>query len=422
MVHAEGEDSLKGWPVFFAAPHRVMFFGGIVQGLLAMLWWAASIGARHAGLFSAAVWVPNPPAYLPAQWMHGLLMIYGFFPFFIFGFLITAAPRWQGAPQVRVRVYAASFLLSLTGWLGVDAGLFLPVLLPVGLALALSGWLIAAYALLEVARHANPERRHVWVVAIALGLGASGLAAFLTYVVGGPGPVWLVEWALMIGLWGFLLPVFVTVAHRMLPFFSSSVIPEYLLRRPYWALWLLLTAFVAHIILALAGQAHWQWLVDLPAALIALYLSAIWQFHRSLTTPILAVLHIGFAWLSVALTLYAVQSLAALAGYGILGLAPLHALTLGFFTSMLLGMVSRVTLGHSGRNVAADAAMWLAFWGMQLTAVLRIIAELPAECCSGPGPFNLMWLAALCWLAAFGGWSLRYAPAYWRARVDGKPG
>ncbi len=401
-----------------------MFLGGTLQGLLGMLWWAVDLGARHAGLYSVTAWplAPNLPSYPPASWLHGLLMIYGFFPFFIFGFLMTAAPRWQGAPPVPESVYVTSFLLLAAGWLGVDAGLFLPTLLPAGLGLVLVGWLIAANALLGVARHDHPDRRHAWVVAIALGLGASGLAAFLAYVSGGP--AWLAEWALSIGIWGFLLPVLVTVAHRMLPFFSSSAIPKYVLRRPYWALWLLLAAFVGHIVLGLAGQTHWLWLADLPAAATALYLSVIWQFRKSLAVRILAVLHIGFAWLTTALGMYAVQSLAALAGFGILGLAPLHALTIGFFASMLLGMVSRVTLGHSGRGVAADAAMWLAFWGMQTTACLRIAAELLAECCDccGPGPFNLMWLAALFWLAAFGGWSLRYAPAYWRARADGKPG
>lgn len=410
---------MKGLPIFFAAPHRVMFLGGVVQGLLGMLWWAVDIGARHAGLYAIAA---LPLAPLPPAWMHGLLMIYGFFPFFIFGFLMTAAPRWQGAPPVPPAVYVATFLLLAAGWLGVDAGLFLPALLPVGLGLALAGWLMAANALLGVARHANPERRHAWVAAIALGMGAGGLAAFLAYVSGGP--AWLAQTSLTLGIWGFLLPVFATVAHRMLPFFSGSVLPKYVLRRPYWALWLLLAAFAVHLILAIAGHGRWLWLADLPAAATALYLSIAWNFRRSLGVRILAVLHIGFAWLSAALALYAMQSLASLAGFGILGLAPMHALTIGFFAAMLIGMVSRVTLGHSGRGVAADAAMWLAFWGMQMTAGVRIAAEILADCCNccGPGPFNLMWLAALFWLAAFGGWSLRYAPAYWRARADGKPG
>ena len=401
-----------------------MFFGGVLQGLLGMLWWAVDLGMRHAGLYSIpeSPLAPHLPAYLPPAWLHGLLMIYGFFPFFFFGFLLTAAPRWQGAPPVPPSVYVPSFLLLLAGWLGVDASLFLPALLPAGLGLALAGWLIGAKALLDVARHANPDRRHAWVVALALGMGASGLAAFLAYVSGGP--AWLALTALTLGIWGFLLPVFLTVAHRMLPFFSSSVLPKYVLRRPYWSLWLLLAAFAMHFVLAVAGQDRWLWLADLPAAATALYLSIIWQFRQSLSMRILAVLHIGFVWLSAALALYAIQSLAALVGLGILGLAPLHALTIGFFAAMLLGMVSRVTLGHSGRSVAADAAMWLAFWGMQLTAGVRIVADLLADCCNccGPGPFNPMWLAALFWLVAFGGWSLHYAPAYWRARVDGKPG
>jgi len=383
-----------------------------------MLWWTVDLGARHAGLYAVTAW-PVPPA-MPSSWLHGLLMIYGFFPFYIFGFLMTAAPRWQDAPPVPQSVYVAAFTLLTAGWLGVDAGLFLPMLLPAGLGLVLAGWLIGANALLGVARQANPDHRHAWVVSIAVGLGGSGIAAFLAYVSGGP--AWLAQWALSMGIWGFLLPVFVTVAHRMLPFFSSSVIPKYVLRRPYWVLWLLLAAFAGHIVGTLAGQFRWLWLADLPAAAGALYLSIIWQFRRGMAVPILAVLHIGFAWLTVALALYAIQSLAALAGFGILGLAPLHALTLGFFTSMLLGMVSRVTLGHSGRGIAADTTMWLAFWGMQATAGLRIAAELLESCCSGPGPFNPMWLAALFWLAAFASWAWRYAPAYWRARADGKPG
>lgn len=411
---------MKELPVFFAAPHRAMFLGGTVQGLLAMLWWATDLGARHGGLYGARIWLL--PADVPPSWLHGLLMIYSFFPFFIFGFLMTAAPRWQGASPVPGRVYVPSFILMAAGWLSVDAGLLLPALpsaFPIGLASVLTGWLVGASALLRVALHPNPERRHAWAVVLALGLGASGVAAFLAYVSGGS--AWAVRWALLAGIWGFLLPVFMTVAHRMLPFFSSNVIPKYVLRRPYWALGLLLVACAGHMVLSLAGQDRWLWLMDLPAAATALYLSVLWQFRRSLSVRILSVLHIAFAWLAVALALHGVQSLAWHSGRAMLGLAPLHALTIGFFASMLLGMVSRVTLGHSGRGIAADAVLWLAFWGMQGAAVLRILADLPPDCCAA-NPFNPTWLAVLLWLLAFGGWAARYAPAYWRPRADGQPG
>jgi uncharacterized protein involved in response to NO len=132
----------------------------------------------------------------------------------------------------------------------------------------------------------------------------------------------------------------------------------------------------------------------------------------------LSVLHVAFAWLGAAFILLAVQSLFWKSVPGLLGQAPLHALTLGFFASMLIGMASRVTMGHSGRPVAADDAMWLAFCLMQAAAVLRVVSELPAL----PGAHVLMWLSSLLWLGSFGLWAWRFAPAFWRPRADGKPG
>lgn len=132
----------------------------------------------------------------------------------------------------------------------------------------------------------------------------------------------------------------------------------------------------------------------------------------------LAVLHVPFAWLGPAFGLAAMQSLLRDAMPGFLGQAPLHALTLGFFASMMLGMVSRVTLGHSGQPVAADDVLWRAFCLMQGAAALRVVSELPAL----PGRYPLMWLSSLLWLAAFVMWAWRYAPAYWRPRADGEAG
>jgi uncharacterized protein involved in response to NO len=103
---------------------------------------------------------------------------------------------------------------------------------------------------------------------------------------------------------------------------------------------------------------------------------------------------------------------------GFLGQAPLHALTLGFFASMLLGMASRVTMGHSGRPLTADEFMWRAFCLMQAAAILRVVSELP----SLPGAAILMWLSSLLWLGGFALWAWRFAPALWRPRADGQPG
>ena len=127
---------------------------------------------------------------------------------------------------------------------------------------------------------------------------------------------------------------------------------------------------------------------------------------------------VSLAWLSIAMLLYGVQSMTLfVTGSAPFGLAPLHALTIGFFASMILAMASRVTLGHSGRELVADAVTWALFLGFQLAATARIAPDLLGL------PASLFYpLAAGIWLAAYGLWFAKYGPLYWRPRIDHKPG
>ena len=402
--------NLSGAPAFFHAPHRVMFLAGATQGLLAMLWWAFDLAARYGQLFASPAW-PLPPS-----WIHAALMSFGFFPFFIFGFVMTAGPRWQAAAPVGEAAYLAAFALMSVGWLGFHAALWLPALLPPALGLAVAGWCAGLPALWRVMRTPSNEQTHIVAVVGGLTFGALLLAAFLGYAAGGP--AWLAQLAVKGGVWFFLLPVFTALCHRMVPFFSSAVIPKYRVVRPLWVLHLLLACYAGHGILEVAGLPQWTWLADLPAALAAGWLSFAWQLRRCLAVRLLAVLHIAFAWLGASLALHAASSLLQLIGAGSLGLAPLHALTLGFFASAVIGMVTRVTLGHSGRPLNADTAVWVIFWAMQGVAVLRVLAEFVHLA----GAANLFLLAALGWLAAFGAWYARFAPIYLKPRPDGRPG
>jgi uncharacterized protein involved in response to NO len=401
---------LQGLPVFFHAPHRVMFLAGATQGLLAMLWWAFDLSARYAGLHALPGWP------LPSPWIHAALMSFGFFPFFIFGFVMTAGPRWQAAAPVGQASYLAAFALMGVGWLGFYAAMWQKLLLLPALAIVLAGWCAGLPTLWRVARTPGNERTHIVAVVAGLTFGALLLAAFLAFAAGGP--AWLAQLAVKGAPWFFLLPVFTALCHRMLPFFSSAVIPKYRVVRPLWLLHLLLAGYAGHGVLEVAGLPQWTWLADLPAALAALWLSHAWQLRRCLAVRLLAVLHIAFAWLGVGLALHAAHSLLLLTGAGSLGLAPLHALTLGFFASAVIGMVTRVTLGHSGRPLNADNATWLMFWGMQGVAVLRVVAEFVLL----PGAASLSFLAALGWLAVFGAWYARFAPVYLQRRADGQSG
>jgi uncharacterized protein involved in response to NO len=132
---------------------------------------------------------------------------------------------------------------------------------------------------------------------------------------------------------------------------------------------------------------------------------------------LLAALHLAFAWLPIAFALFAVQSLVyALTGDFVLGRAPVHALTIGFFGSMLVAMVTRVTQGHSGRPLTMGPIPWLTFALLQLVVLTRIGAELA----SNTAPWLVV--AAFGWLLAFAPWVLRSLRIYLTPRIDGRPG
>lgn len=395
---------------FFAAPHRVMFLGGTVQALLAMAFWSLQTGGHYAGLWDVPVWPLL--TLLPAAMAHALLMAGGVFPWFIFGFILTAGPRWQGAGDLAQADFLPPFLLLAIGWTLVWIAVLRPGALLPGLALVLAGWLLVARILIRIALRPATGREHIAYVALAACAGAAGIAAFAAMAASGN-----LAWGrlgLALVIWGFLLPVFVTVAHRMLPFFTSAVVRGYEARRPAWALRTLIVASLAHGILAFAEWPGWLWLADLPAAIAAASLSWAWWQRGAAGVRMVLVLHVAFAWLAPAFALFALQSLAP----GWLGQAPMHALALGFFSSMMIGMVSRVTRGHSGRPVQADGAMWATFCMMQGAALLRLFGELPLP---GVGVV-LIWLSSVAWIGAIAVWGVAYAPLLWRPRTDGKAG
>ena len=401
-------------PVVFAAPHRPMFLAGTVQALAVMVFWGLELGGRYLGLWPVPPW-PLLTVFPPPV-LHALLLSCGMFPFFMFGFILTAGPRWQGAGELSQRDFVPAFVLLSCGWLRVWAALLLPQLLVAGLVLVLVGWMAVALVLARLARQRATDREHMGFVALAGWLGVAAMGAFAVFAGGGEPP-----WArlgISLAVWGFLLPVFLAVAHRMLPFFTASAVRGYVPHRPPWALRSLVGLGMLHGGLAFFERIEWLWLADLPATLVAVRLTWLWWSRAALANRMLSVLHVAFAWLGAAFALFAVQSLFWKAAPGFLGQAPLHALTLGFFASMLIGMASRVTLGHSGRPVAADNAMWRAFCMMQAAAALRVTSELPAL----PGAHGLMWLSSMLWLGAFGTWAWRFAPAFWRPRADGQPG
>jgi uncharacterized protein involved in response to NO len=393
-----------------AAPHRLLFFVGAVNVLAGMAWWALWLVALRWQWWA----LPKPP--IPAGWGHGLVMGYQVLTPFIFGFLLTVFPRWLALPALTRWHYLPVGLGLLGGQLLTLAGMWGPAhLLQLGVLFTLAGWTAGLVFLSGLLRQSRAPDWHARSCVLALALGLAGLLSFAAWL-HLPARGLLGFAALKIAVIGFLMPVFVTVAHRMLPFFAGGVMPGYRAWRPLWllaAFWVLL---LAHLGLELVHAYAWLWLADLPLATLAtLMLFRFWP-HGPMP-GLLRVLFLALCWLPMAFALYAAQSVVmAASGEFVLGRAPVHALTVGLFGSLLVAMVTRVTQGHSGRPLAMPAVAWFAFAGVQLAAVVRVGAEL------APDGWAWQAWAALVWLLAFAPWVLRHGVIYLTPRADGAPG
>lgn len=395
-----------------SAPHRLAFAAGTLMLMLSALWWAVTLAGRALG------WAA--PAGLPSTAVHMLLMGFGFMPLFFAGFLFTAGPKWLGLPAVPARALRFGLQAQVAGWAVLllastahDAALAHP-LGGLGVAAAAVGWgaLVWQFGRLLWRSHAA-DKLHAGLIAAAGALGAVLMA--LSAGALAAGDIGLLRQCVLVGLWGFIGVTYAAVAHRMLPFFSASALPLLDAWRPTWLLWV----FVA--VLGFEGVAvAWppplalQASVEAAAGLLWLGLAVRWGLVQSLRIRLLAMLHLGFVWLGVAMLLLAVSHTTTAAGEGSLGLAPLHAYTMGFLGSMLVAMATRVSAGHSGRALAVDTVAWVLFGLLQAAVIARIMSDLAGT----PGP----WLAAALWAAALLPWGWRHLGWYGRPRADGRPG
>jgi len=399
------------------APHRLLFFVGAFNVLAMMAWWTAWLIGQHW----PALALPQPP--IPAGWAHALMMPLQVLAPFMFGFLLTVFPRWMNQPALSRWHYLPVGLGLFGGQMLMLVGLSgFPHLVHLGAVFSIAGWVASMAALLGVLWREQGRTWHALSAFAALAMGLLAWLLFAAWLHAQSHLLWMFA-AIKIAVFGFALPVFLTVCHRMLPFFASVVIPGYRIWRPLWLLaawWLLV---FAHLLLELMHGYSLLWIADLPmAALAAVTLWQWWPKHsaaqpRQPMPGLLSVLLVGFAWLPIAFSLFAVQSLVfAISGEFVLGRGPVHAITIGFFGSLLVAMVTRVTQGHSGQPLQMTAVAWFAFVTIGCVAVIRILADAAAD--------GLLWqiVAGAGWLLAFTPWVLRSMRIYLSPRADGRPG
>ena len=402
------------WGTVTAAPHRLAFLCGLVNLLAGGTWWGLHLMARYTGFPLFALDLAVAPI-----WAHSFLMLFTVFPTFFFGFLFTTYPRWMNGPLVSRPAYVAAPLLLTAAtlcWLvAIHAS---PPLLVVAAGLAVAGLVTALIALLRVLIDAPQVVSHAVVTSAAFAVGIACAAGFGYGVLAASD--FVLHFAVRAALWGFLLPVFFAVSHRMIPFFSQGVVVPYVPWRPTWVLATVVGLAWLRLLLGTAGALQWLVWVDAALFVLTAACSVRWTAFGARGNPLLWTLYAGYAWLPVAMLLQTVRDGAfVLGGDWALGRAPIHALGMGFFGGMLIAMVTRVTMGHSGRTLAMDRISVACFACLQVAALARVAGEVATA------PAAIQWLllgSVAAWLAAFGVWGARNAAIYLAPRIDGRPG
>jgi uncharacterized protein involved in response to NO len=383
---------LTGW-VPFALGFRPFFLAaGVYAVLLMALWLAMLQGGVEPGSLPPLVW-------------HGHEMLFGFTVAVIAGFLLTAAQNWTGIRTPSGKPLAALFLLWLAGRVafllpGVPAGLvaavdlaFLPVL-----ALALALPILRAK---QLHNYPFPVMLLALTVANALvhgeALGWTATASeglhLATYVV---------------------VTMIVVMGGRVIPSFTDNKLRTRARRWkaieilvPVVTIGALLAAVVAPVSPATAV------LAAIAAAVHAIRLAG-WYTKQYWSVPLLWVLHLGYGWIALGFALLAL----AAAGVGSAAGSALHAFTAGAIGVLTLGMMARVSLGHTGRMLEPAALMSWAFAAANLAALVRVAVPLvlPQAYATGMAVAGGLWTVAFVLFAAI------YTPVLLRPRVDGKPG
>lgn len=384
---------LTGW-VPFALGFRPFFLSaGLYAVLMMVLWLLVLRGDLSVGGMSPFVW-------------HGHEMLFGFAIAVIAGFLLTAAQNWTGIPTPSGPPLAALFLLWLAGRL-----VFLfPLLPPLMIAVIDFAFLpVLAIALaLPVLRskqlHNYPFPLMLLVLAAANALVHAGSLGWIA--AGG---------SLGLHLATYVIVMMMTVmGGRVIPSFTDNKLRT---RARRWRTIEILVPASTLAALIAALIAPFSIVTALLAALAAVAHAvrlAGWYTSKYWSVPLLWILHLGYAWIAVGFALLALSA----AGMGAAAGSALHAFTAGGIGVLTLGMMARVSLGHSGRMLEPAPLMTWAFVGVNLAALIRVAQPLlfPGLYASG------MVIAGVLWIAAFGLFAAIYTPILLRPRVDGKPG
>jgi uncharacterized protein involved in response to NO len=372
------------------------------------------LATAHAVL-SMGVWLATLTGVLPAALSRPIVwhvheMLFGFVPAVIAGFLLTAVPKWTSSTAVSgagLKGLVALWLLGrVAGWFvvpgefqslhaaaGIVSGSFLPVLavliaIPIVRAGQVRNYSVPAVLLVLTACHALFLHGDSLVRAETLALD---LYLILLLIVGGRiTPAFTRNW--------------LNRRHRT----ADDIAVPVVLERAFWMA-VLAVVVGQQIGLGFALQAA----LSLLAGGLLIARLWFWRGYRVRSDSLLLVLHLGHLWIAAAL----LSRAAGLMSMSIPNRAWMHMMAIGAMGTLILGVMARVTLGHTGRELVMPRFGWTVFAAISVAALLRWLS---ASGLVSRSP--VLELSAAAWLIAFTLFAVFFSAMWVEARVDGRPG
>jgi uncharacterized protein involved in response to NO len=404
MIQTRGEQMLAlrrarmaAAPPILRGGFRPFFLGGALWAIISLALWLSVLAGQ----------VTIPTAFDALAW-HRHEMLFGFVGAVIAGFLLTAIPNWTGRLPIAGGPLASLFGLWLAGRLAVLlSGTLGPT---VAAVIDVSFYLVlAAVAGREVI---GANNKNVPIVGLVLLFGiANGLdhlAAAGIFV----DPA--LPWQLAVALVTMMISL---IGGRIVPSFTrnwlakrgnTEGLPGQPNRFDLVAIGLTALGLLAWI----AAPSGW-----LPGSLLAIAAAAQaarlarWKGWKAAGDPLVLVLHVGYAWLPTGLALLAAFEL----GASLPQSAAVHALTAGAMGTMILAVMSRASLGHTGRELRAGPTTSVMYVLVTIGAALRVAASL------GGVDYRMgMEVAGLCWIGSFVLFAFNYGPILFKPRLGEK--
>lgn len=386
----------KSWAIWETG-FRPFFLGGALFAALSLLVWLA--------IFFTPFDVGGP--FSPTDW-HAREMLFGFVPAIIAGFLLTAVPRWTGVETPTGKSLVALFALWVAGRLAMVSTSFVPyeaaavidtLFLP-ALAVAIAIPILRAQTI-----------RNLGFIPILGGLAGANVWFHLGHF----GAFDVDAGAGLDAAVGLIIAIIAVVGGRVIPFFAASALGGDTPSRRRIIDIVSIASIVAWLFaLLIAPTGLWTAVLALIAGGANLVRMAGWKPIASLRVPLMWVLQAGYLFVGAGLVVYGLAGLGWTASTSI----AIHLLTVGAMGTLCLGMMARVSLGHTGRDLSAPVSIVAAFGVIIAAAVTRsivpwIAADLYAYALIASG---------VLWAIAWGIFCVVYAPILSRPRADGRPG